>query len=263
MTWKYLLYAQYPACLLLALFFLLSYLRVRKASAVKSVLWVLLFGAALACSVLFFFLGIPEFWTFKTMFPLGVASWIGIVLVFVAMIAHIVHLFEKRHNKKVLEKELKRAAKEKEDAVQQAREEGAEAARQAHVEGRIAAHGEAEAARLSQAAEAIGAEVAASELGSAVQTPIELTLDAPGDSSAGGLPQAAFPAEGIPQDGGFPQAVFPSEGISQGGGFPQAVFPADGAPQDGGFPQAVFPSDGAPQDGGFPSEGIPTDTSEQ
>ena len=34
--WKYLLYAQFPAFFLLAVFFLVSYLRVRKTSAVKS-----------------------------------------------------------------------------------------------------------------------------------------------------------------------------------------------------------------------------------
>ena len=176
--WKYLLFAQYPAFMLLALFFLISYLRVRKASAVKSVLWVLLFAAAIACSVLFVFFGIHyEYWTLKTVFSLGLASWLGVVLVAVAVIARTVHLMEKKHNRKVMEKELKRAAKDKDDAVAQARVEGDEKARQAHEEGRRAARAEAEATRLSRAAEAVDAEVAASELAGAVRSPIELTLE--------------------------------------------------------------------------------------
>ena len=183
--WKYFLLAQYPAFLLLALFFLVSYLRVRKASAVKSVLWVLLFAAAIACSVLFVFFGVHyEYWSLKTLFPLGVASWIGIILVIVAVIARTVHLVEKKHNRKLMEKELKRAAKDKDDAVAQAREEGDEKARQAHEAGRRAARAEAEAVRLSRAAEAADAEAAASGLASAAQTPIELTLEGANASPA-------------------------------------------------------------------------------
>ena len=180
--WKYLLFAQYPAFMLLALFFLIGYLRARKSSAVKSVLWVLLFAAAVACSVLFAFFGVHyEYWTLKTLFSLGVASWLGIVLVVVAVIARTVHLIEKKHNQKVMEKELKRAAKDKDDAVAQAREEGDEKARQAHEAGRRAARAEAEAVRLSRAAETVDAEAAASELAGAVKTPIQLTLG--GDAS--------------------------------------------------------------------------------
>lgn len=178
MTWKYLLFAQYPACLLLAVFFLLSYLRVRKSSAVKSVLWVLLFGAALACSVLFAFLGVQQkYWTLKTLFALGIASWIGVALVLIAMIAHVVHLVEKKHSKRVMEKELQKAAKEKEAAVAQAEEAGREAARQAHEEGRKAVRQEVEAARLSKAAEAADAEAAASDLAREAASPIELKVE--------------------------------------------------------------------------------------
>ena len=137
MTWKYLLYAQYPAFFLLALFFLISYMRVRKSSAVKSVLWVLLFGAALACSVLFDFLGVQQkYWTLKTLFPLSVASWIGIALVVVAIIARIVHIIEKKRSRYLLEKELRRAEKEKNAAAEEkkaeyeARLEGAKAERE-------------------------------------------------------------------------------------------------------------------------------------
>lgn len=186
--WKYLLLAQYPAFMLLALFFLIGYLRVRKASAVKSVLWVLLFAAAVACSVLFVFFGVHyEYWTLKTVFSLGLASWLGIVLVAAAAIARTVHLMEKKHNRKVMEKELRRAAKDKDDAVAQAREEGDEKARQAHEAGRRAARAEVEAVRLSHAAEAADAEAAASELASAARSPIELTLggaDAPSAAPA-------------------------------------------------------------------------------
>lgn len=191
--WKYLLYAQFPAFFLLAVFFLVSYLRVRKTSAVKSVLWVLLFGVALAVSVLFLFLGVNQnYWSLKTVFPIGVASWIGIVLVVAAVIVHVVHTIEKKHNRKVMEKELQKAEKEKEDAVAHAREEAAEAARQAHEDGRLAALGEAEAKRFSNAAQAADAEAAASELGSAVRSPIELTLDTP---PAPAEPSASMPDE--------------------------------------------------------------------
>lgn len=188
--WKYLLFAQYPAFMLLALFFLIGYLRARKSSAVKSVLWVLLFAAAIACSVLFVFFGVHyEYWTLKTLFSLGLASWLGVVLVAAAVIARTVHLIEKKHNQKVMEKELKRAAKDKDDAVAQAREEGDEKARQAHEAGRRAARAEAEAVRLSRAAEAADAEAAASGLADAVQSPIELTLGGADASPAAPAPE--------------------------------------------------------------------------
>ena len=48
MDLREILFAQFPAFFLLSLLFLIAHLRVRKRSAVKSVLWVLLFGAALA-----------------------------------------------------------------------------------------------------------------------------------------------------------------------------------------------------------------------
>lgn len=165
--WKYLLFAQYPAFFLLAVFFLVSYLRVRASSAVKSVLWVLLFGVALAASVLCAFLGVQQkYWTLKTLFPLSVASWVGIALVVITVIARIVHIIEKKHNQKVMEKELRKAAKEKDAAVAEA-----EAA------GRRAAHEEAEAVRLTKAAQAADAEAAASELAQEAGAPIELKLD--------------------------------------------------------------------------------------
>lgn len=190
-NWKYLLLAQYPALALLAVLFLVNYLLVRKRSAVKSVLWVLLFGAALAAAVLFAFLGVHyEFWALKELFALGLASWLGLVLVFIALIAHIVHGVEKKHNRKVMEKELRRAEKERDDAVAQAEEAGREAARQAHEEGRLQARQEVEAARFAQAATDAGAEAAASDLAREAGAPIELTLDA-----APFEPPAEVPAE--------------------------------------------------------------------
>ena len=53
MDFREILLAQFPAFFLLSILFLIAHLRVRKRSAVKSVLWVLLFGAALAVSILF------------------------------------------------------------------------------------------------------------------------------------------------------------------------------------------------------------------
>ena len=60
MDLREILFAQFPAFFLLSLLFLIAHLRVRKHSAVKSVLWVLLFGAALAVSILFCFLGMQR-----------------------------------------------------------------------------------------------------------------------------------------------------------------------------------------------------------
>ena len=129
---RFALFAQFPALFLLALIFLVNYLTVRKRSAVKSVLWVLLFGVMLAVSILFCFLGIQaEFWTIKTLFQLSVWSWLGVALVIVFVLLHLVHTAQKKHAKRVMEKELKKAEMQKEEAVAQAREEGkAEAMRE-------------------------------------------------------------------------------------------------------------------------------------
>lgn len=177
-NWKYLLLAQYPALALLAVLFLVNYLLVRKRSAVKSVLWVLLFGVALAAAVLFAFLGVHyEFWKLGELFKLGLASWLGLALVLIATVAHIVHGMEKKHNRKVMEKELERAARERDDAVAQAEEAGREAARQAREEGRISARQEVEAERFAHAASAAEAAALDSDLAQQASAPIELTLD--------------------------------------------------------------------------------------
>lgn len=131
LDWKYLLFAQYPAVLLLSLYFLVCYLRVRKASAIKSVVCVLLFGVALAASVLFAAFGIHfGYWKLAELASLKLASWIGLGLTLIIVIARIVHLIEKRHSRKVMEKQLKRAEEEKEAAVAKAQEEGRRAAQE-------------------------------------------------------------------------------------------------------------------------------------
>ena len=125
MELKQILLAQFPAFFLLSLLFLIAHLRVRKHSAVKSVLWVLLFGAALAVSILFCFLGIQaKYWTLKTLFELKFWSWFGLVLVVLVLVLRLVFKLQNKHAQHMVEKERTRAEKEREQAVAQAREEG-------------------------------------------------------------------------------------------------------------------------------------------
>ena len=122
---RFALFAQYPAFFLLAVLFLINYLIVRKRSAVKSVLWVILFGLSLAVSILFCFLGMQAtYWTLKTLFTPSVWSWIGVVLVIVAVIVRFVFKVKGKLDQRRLERELKKAEKDKDAAVAQAREEG-------------------------------------------------------------------------------------------------------------------------------------------
>ena len=122
---RFALFAQYPAFFLLSVLFLINYLIVRKRSAVKSVLWVILFGLSLAVSILFCFLGIQaKYWTLKTLFTPGVWSWIGVVLVIVAVIVRFVFKVRGKLDQRRLERELKKAEQDKAAAVAQAREEG-------------------------------------------------------------------------------------------------------------------------------------------
>ena len=122
---RFALFAQYPAFFLLAVLFLINYLIVRKRSAVKSILWVLLFGVSLAVSILFCFLGIQaKYWTIKTLFALSVWSWIGIALVIAAVIVRFVFKVKGKLDQHRLERELKKAEQDKAAAVAQAREEG-------------------------------------------------------------------------------------------------------------------------------------------
>ena len=125
MDLREILFAQFPAFFLLSLLFLAAHLRVRKHSAVKSVLWVLLFGAALAVSILFCFLGMQAmYWTVKTLFKLKFWSWLGLAIVVVLLVLRIVFKLQNKHTRHVMEKERAKAEKEREQAVAQAREEG-------------------------------------------------------------------------------------------------------------------------------------------
>ena len=125
MDLREILLAQFPAFFLLSLLFLIAHLRVRKRSAVKSVLWVLLFGAALAVSILFCFLGIQaKYWTLKTLFELKFWSWFGLVLVVLVLVLRLVFKLQNKHAQHMVEKERTKAEKEREQAVAQAREEG-------------------------------------------------------------------------------------------------------------------------------------------
>lgn len=125
MDLREILFAQFPAFFLLSLLFLAAHLRVRKRSAVKSVLWVLLFGAALAVSILFCFLGMQaKYWTVKTLFKLKFWSWLGLAIVVVLLVLRLVFKLQNKHTQHVMEKERAKAEKEREQAVAQAREEG-------------------------------------------------------------------------------------------------------------------------------------------
>ena len=125
MDLKQMLFAQFPAFFLLSILFLIAHLRVRKRSAVKSVLWVLLFGAALAVSILFCFLGMQaKYWTVKTLFELKFWSWFGIFLVVLILVLRLVFKLQNKHAQHMVEKERMKAEKEREQAVAQAREEG-------------------------------------------------------------------------------------------------------------------------------------------
>ena len=125
MDLREILFAQFPAFFLLSLLFLAAHLRVRKHSAVKSVLWVLLFGAALAVSILFCFLGMQaKYWTVKTLFKLKFWSWLGLAIVVLLLVLRIVFKLQNKHTRHVMEKERAKAEKEREQAVAQAREEG-------------------------------------------------------------------------------------------------------------------------------------------
>ena len=164
MNLRTILFSQYPALFLLAVLFLIAHLRVRKTSAVKSVLWVILFGAALAASVVCCFLGIQaELWTLKTLITLGFWSWFGVGLVLLFLVLRVVHGVEKRSSRRRLDKAMKQAEKQKEEEVSRARAEGAAAERErAEAEAAERERAEAEAAERERA-EAEATERAAQE----------------------------------------------------------------------------------------------------
>lgn len=123
------LLAQFPAFFLLSVLFLIAHLRVRKRSAVKSVLWVLLFGAALAVAILFCILGLQaKYWTLKTLFELKLWSWLGIAAIVLVLLLHAAFRLQNRHTKHMIERERAKAERTREQAVAQAREEGRAAA---------------------------------------------------------------------------------------------------------------------------------------
>ena len=154
MNLRTILFSQYPALFLLAVLFLIAHLRVRKTSAVKSVLWVILFGAALAASVVCCFLGIQaELWTLKTLITLGFWSWFGVGLVLLFLVLHVVHGMEKRSSRRRLDKAMKQAEKQKEEEVSRARAEGAAAERE-----------RAEAEAAERAAQEAAAQEAAAQI---------------------------------------------------------------------------------------------------
>ena len=160
MNLRTILFSQYPALFLLAVLFLIAHLRVRKTSAVKSVLWVILFGAALAASVVCCFLGIQaELWTLKTLITLGFWSWFGVGLVLLFLVLRVVHGVEKRSSRRRLDKAMKQAEKQKEEEVSRARAEGAAAEREREAE----AAARAEEAAREEAARAAAEAAAAQE----------------------------------------------------------------------------------------------------
>ena len=145
MDLREILFAQFPAFFLLSLLFLIAHLRVRKHSAVKS---VLLFGAALAVSILFCFLGMQaKYWTVKTLFELKFWSWLGLAIVVFVFVLRLVFKLQNKHAQHMVEKERAKAEKTREEAVKQAREEG---------------RAEAMAAQQAQEAEAAAADESAS-----------------------------------------------------------------------------------------------------
>ena len=149
MDLREILFAQFPAFFLLSLLFLIAHLRVHKRSAVKSVLWVLLFGAALAVSILFCFLGMQaKYWTVKTLFELKFWSWLGLAIVVFVLVLRLVFKLQNKHAQHMVEKERAKAEKAREVAVKQAREEG---------------RAEAEAASAKPAAEASAPDAASDD----------------------------------------------------------------------------------------------------
>lgn len=163
MNLRTILFSQYPALFLLAVLFLIAHLRVRKTSAVKSVLWVILFGAALAASVVCCFLGIQaELWTLKTLITLGFWSWFGVGLVLLFLVLRVVHGMEKRSSRRRLDKAMKQAEKQKEEEVSRARAEGAAERERAEAEAAARAEEAARKEAARTAAEAAAAQDAPS-----------------------------------------------------------------------------------------------------
>lgn len=147
MELRTILLSQYPALFLLAVLFLIAHLRARRSSAVRSVLWVLLFGVSLAASVGSCFLGIQAgLWSLKTVAVLPAWSWAGLAAVVTVLLLHAIHGVERRVNRRRLEKAMEQADKRRREEVSRAREQGAaeerERAEAARTEKEREAHGD-------------------------------------------------------------------------------------------------------------------------
>ena len=130
----------------------------RTARLKETLATTLLFGAALAVSILFCFLGMQaKYWTVKTLFELKFWSWLGLAIVVFVLVLRLVFKLQNKHAQHMVEKERAKAEKTREEAVKQAREEGraeAMAAQQAQ---------EAEAASAEPAAEASAPDAASDD----------------------------------------------------------------------------------------------------
>ena len=205
MNLRTILFSQYPALFLLAVLFLIAHLRVRKTSAVKSVLWVILFGAALAASVVCCFLGIQaELWTLKTLITLGFWSWFGVGLVLLFLVLRVVHGMEKRSSRRRLDKAMKQAEKQKEEEVSRARAEGAAAERERA--SAILGHAAA-AANMQLAITCVQTGLSADQAGAILAA----APKAPAPVAAGGNFAAAMAAVGNPAVSGIEAAATPAD----------------------------------------------------
>lgn len=124
MDFKFILFSQYPLFFLLCLFCLGKYTLVRKRSAVKSVLFVILFGVLLAAAVVCCFLGMQmQYWSMSTVAKLNGWSIAGLCVFALIVLLSVAHNIEARLNRRKLDKAMKQAEKIKETEVRRAREE--------------------------------------------------------------------------------------------------------------------------------------------
>lgn len=126
MTIRTILLSQWPACALLALLSLLVHLRVRRSSAVKSVLSVFLFGIALVLSITLICLGIQaELWTLQTLLPLGAWSWCGIAFFALVLLLYLIRRVERKIERRRHFKAMRRVETQHAEELSRARAEGA------------------------------------------------------------------------------------------------------------------------------------------
>ena len=171
MNLRTILFSQYPALFLLAVLFLIAHLRVRKTSAVKSVLWVILFGAALAASVVLLPRHPGRAVDAQNAHHPRLLSWFGVGLVLLFLVLRVVHGMEKRSSRRRLDKAMKQAEKQKEEEVSRAPAPRGAAAERERAEAEAAARAE-EAAR-EEAARAAAEAAAAQDAPSGETAPAE------------------------------------------------------------------------------------------